>query len=266
MNEKEIELKERELDLEKERVEIERYKAEHTATPPGLTWSSPLVVAIFAGVLTLIGNAVISIVQSYNALRLETTKAELSRELELVKTEQTRILEMIKTGGNAEQAKKNLNFLLETGLIADKGIAEKLKAYFERTEPKDFPTLTSWEELGVGSIGGWGDKLQLIDIYTDGTNLSTVRCSEGRGSLTYDARWYSASVSDNDTSCAITFELVEALKSGDLANSVVEEYEFFSCEKHPVRFLTNVKTEATGGFFMQDNQLTCSLTLPGKPS
>ncbi|WP_422050113.1 hypothetical protein [Shimia sp.] len=172
MEEREYQLRVRELELDERRVEIESSKAEHLTDSPSLTWSSPLVVAIFAGVFTLLGNAVVSIVQSQNALRLETTKAELNRELELVRTEQARILEMIKTNGDAAQAEKNLKFLLKTGLISDKDTADRLSVYFDQTESSDFPTV---------SVGGNSPHLRGNEIpfgYTQPSTLPTGISSE----------------------------------------------------------------------------------------
>lgn len=158
MDDREFELRTREIELEAERVEIERLKSEQLRREASPRWSSPLVVAIFAGVLTLLGNATVSIVQSQNELRLETTKAELSQELELVKNEQVRILEMITTGGDPEQARKNLRFLLETGLISDEVLVGALESYFDRTETNEFPSLFS--ESTPRIVAGEGDQLE----------------------------------------------------------------------------------------------------------
>jgi hypothetical protein len=259
MDDKEFELRKRELDLEEQRVEIERSKAEHVTGGPAPTWSSPLVVAIFAGVLTLLGNAVVSIVQSQNAVRLETAKAELNRELELVKTEQTRILEMIKTGGDAEQARKNLNFLLETGLIADEVTANRLKDYFDRTEPADFPTLSTGGDFARQSSGK-------ADVPWGLPEHSSVECAKFSASITFDRRWYSAKVSEDEGSCTLTFGFAEELAASELGRETYPETrEFHECEYMPVRFVTNIKEGVTGWYGKTDERSRCGLSITNMP-
>lgn len=67
-------------------------------------WGNPMLLAVAAGVLGLISNAVVTLVDGIE-----------NRALEHQKSEATMILEALKTG-DADEAAQNLNLLVETGL------------------------------------------------------------------------------------------------------------------------------------------------------
>jgi hypothetical protein len=93
-------------------------------------WRSPLTVAILAAAAAAFGNGVVAIVNGTQQVTLENSKAE-----------STRILEMIKTG-DPERAARNLDFLLQSGLITDAKRAEQI-ATFLRDKPNSIPVLPS---------------------------------------------------------------------------------------------------------------------------
>jgi hypothetical protein len=101
-----LRLRERELDLREEEQRQAR-------------WRSPLTVAIFAAALAAAGNAVVAFVNGNSQRDLEDGKAESER-----------ILEMIKTG-DPDSAADNLQFLLDSGLIADQTRVAKLASYLK---------------------------------------------------------------------------------------------------------------------------------------
>jgi hypothetical protein len=113
------------------------------------TWRSPLTVAVFAAAVAGGGNAIVAWVNGWQQRDLENTRRASEEALEKSKAESSRILEMIKTG-DSEKAAGNLMFLLESGLITDKTIQEKLSAYLSRRAPGTGPALPS---LGNSRIG-----------------------------------------------------------------------------------------------------------------
>src|SRR5436305_12582544 len=87
--------------------------------------SSPLVVAIMTGLLSLIGAEVANILQTRANFELEREKEKSSLILKAIET------------GNPEAATRNLLFLLRTGLISDP--SGKIAALEAR--PQDGPVL-----------------------------------------------------------------------------------------------------------------------------
>jgi hypothetical protein len=94
-------------------------------------WRNPLVVAIMAAAAAAAGNAIVAVVNGTQQVTLENSKAE-----------STRILEMIKTG-DADHAARNLDFLLESGLISDSQRMAKIKMFLAERKPGAGPALPS---------------------------------------------------------------------------------------------------------------------------
>lgn len=99
-------------------------------------FASPLTTTILAGVLTLAGSVVGSLVQGQNTLQLEREKFQASEKIEQSKFDTSRRLESLKqqhelilkmiSVGDERQARSNIRFLAENGLIADQELARKL--------------------------------------------------------------------------------------------------------------------------------------------
>lgn len=117
-------------------LELELRRQEQLRT----RWSSPLVVAILAAAVAGMSNAAVTMVNGLVQDKIEREKAEKTRNLEEAKAEATRILEMIKTG-NPELAAKNLEFLVQTGLIIDDRRVSQLKTYLASRTPGSGPSL-----------------------------------------------------------------------------------------------------------------------------
>ena len=117
-----LRLREREFDLRQAELELKRKEQQ------GSRWRSPLTVAVLAAALAATGNAVVALVNGNNQRDLEDRKANAEIAVEESKAESSRILEMIKTG-DPDSAADNLQFLLESGLIADETRREKLAGY-----------------------------------------------------------------------------------------------------------------------------------------
>jgi hypothetical protein len=124
-------LKERRLDLERElrtaEIDIRRRELEIKTRDEG--WFSrlfsPLTTTLFAGMLTIAGSVAGTVFQGGQTVTLEREKYEFSKRLDLQKQQHELILKMISVG-EITQAKENLKFLAETGLITDTGLADRI--------------------------------------------------------------------------------------------------------------------------------------------
>jgi hypothetical protein len=90
-------------------------------------WSNPLALAIFAAAVAAAGNGVVTWMNDRAQRDLEERKAEAARILEVVKT------------GDPDKAAKNLQFLIDTGLIADPERLNAMKAYLAIRKPGEGP-------------------------------------------------------------------------------------------------------------------------------
>jgi V8-like Glu-specific endopeptidase len=115
-------------------------------------WRSPLIVAVLAASIAAIGNFVVS-----------ALNAKYQRQLEQEKAEQTRILEMIKTG-DTEKAAENLTFLLESGLIENNIIRDKLEGYLSIRRPGSGPALPSTNIANIAGVQGADDARKVEDL------------------------------------------------------------------------------------------------------
>lgn len=119
---REINIKNRKLDL---KVREERRSR----------WLNPLAIAIFSAAVV----GAVNILQNYLTagaqLNLETQKAKWARESEDIKAEADRILQAIKTNNDPDKAAANLEFLVNSGLIANPNIRESIKTYIQKRKP-----------------------------------------------------------------------------------------------------------------------------------
>lgn len=97
-------------------------------------WNNPLTIAIVAAALAGFSNAAVTFVNGVQQNSLQNDKQKDDFQLERSKAETARILEMIKTG-DKDAAASNLEFLLETGLVQDAEVVEKLKVYLKNRPP-----------------------------------------------------------------------------------------------------------------------------------
>ena len=151
-----IRLRERELDI-KERAAAQdaaQKAREFDAKLADQRWArltNPLVLAVFAAALAALGNAWLAnvnsaaqreleLTRSNEQIKLEREKAEGQLRIENSKAEAARILEVIKTAGT-EQAAENLEFLLKAGLIADDARKAALKAFLDKRQPGEGPSI-----------------------------------------------------------------------------------------------------------------------------
>jgi len=112
------------LDLQLKRGQVELLARERALRDRELaksadntTWSSPLVVAVFAAAVAALGSALVALVNGLSQRGLESSKAESDRILEVVKT------------GDPEKAAVNLRFLIDAGLVSEPKRVAQLNTY-----------------------------------------------------------------------------------------------------------------------------------------
>jgi hypothetical protein len=130
-NDAQISLDERKLALEARKIEgeLEIRGQELQAKVAENSWltklASPLTTTVIAGVLTLAASVAGTLFQGRQTLNLEREKFRFSKDLDTQKQEHELVLKMISVG-DVQQARTNIQFLAETGLIKDKALAERI--------------------------------------------------------------------------------------------------------------------------------------------
>jgi hypothetical protein len=109
-----------ELELERERLELERFRVQNELEIKRLEFRraplrDPLILALCGAIVALLGNASVAY---FNG------KAQ--RELERAKAQANLILESVQTDGDREAAARNLYFLVESGLVDDPMLTERI--------------------------------------------------------------------------------------------------------------------------------------------
>src|SRR5437879_1027313 len=130
---------ERKLALEEKRLDVDHSlkKAELDLKARENGWFSklfsPLTTTLFAGILTLAGSALGAYITGANTLGLEREKYKSSKELETQKQQHELLLKMISVT-DPELGKKNIQFLAESGLLAD-DLASKIRTAAAKNSP-----------------------------------------------------------------------------------------------------------------------------------
>jgi len=102
LQELEVRLKQQELKFKE--LEVQAKERELASSK----WLNPVVIGLFSAALVLLGNVIVTTINSNN-----------TRALERARTQSTIILEAIKTNGDTNAACKNLIFFASLGLIED---------------------------------------------------------------------------------------------------------------------------------------------------
>jgi hypothetical protein len=131
---RDISLRGQELKLRKEEIVL-RGEESHRAR-----WANPLLLAILGATVAGIANVGVNALNNRYQLSLESQKSEATIALERSKAEATRILEMIKTG-DWKKGSENLRFLVESGLISDPLLAEKITTFVRDNKSGPGPSL-----------------------------------------------------------------------------------------------------------------------------
>lgn len=150
-----------EAECEFKRQEIELRKLELGRS----RFANPVFIAVVAAAIAAAGNAYVA-----------WTNGRSQRELEDRKSEQARIQEMIKTG-DPDTAARNLQFLVEAGLVKDIETVKALQAYLKKREPGSGAALPA--SGGGNGIVGADDTVPLDDTSV-AKPLATSAQSVGR--------------------------------------------------------------------------------------
>ena len=156
---RELRLKEQEHDLRVTDLELRRNELEHSK------WRNPVFIAVLAAIIAAAGNAYVA-----------WQNGQLGRDLEDRKSEQARIQEMIKTG-DPDVAARNLQFLVDAGLITDPARVAALNRYLRTRSPGTGAALPAVS--GDGGIIGADDTVPLSTL-RDESPLGQLSQSVGR--------------------------------------------------------------------------------------
>ncbi|UXI70301.1 trypsin-like serine peptidase [Tahibacter amnicola] len=168
---RELAIKEREVALREGELSLKR--DEHASA----SWRNPLVVAIMAATLAGLSNAVVAIVNG-----------RFQRQLEDGRAEQSRVLEMIKTG-DPDKAAKNLEFLVQSGLIADPARVASIEKYLAGRAPGSGAALPVQGAM-LGGITGEDDAVPAENLSSQSVvgrsaeAVGQIRGSMDNGALT----------------------------------------------------------------------------------
>jgi hypothetical protein len=108
-----------ELAVKAAELEVRRLaaaKAMKSLSSPWWLRADPLVLAILAGVLTLLGNMTVAFINNYNSLQQEQKKASDDLGLEQAKARFNLVLQAMATS-DAAVAKRNIHFFIDAGLL-----------------------------------------------------------------------------------------------------------------------------------------------------
>jgi hypothetical protein len=110
----ELEVKAAELQVRR----LEAAKAMAAISSPWWRRADPLVLAIFAGALTLLGNMAVALLNSSSSLNQEQKKAGDDLAIEQAKAKYNLVLQAMATN-DAAIAKRNIHFFIDAGLLQD---------------------------------------------------------------------------------------------------------------------------------------------------
>jgi DNA/RNA endonuclease G (NUC1) len=113
-------------------------------------WRSPLFLAVVAGFVGLLSNALVALINGESERALEREKAAATSKLERQKAEAGRILEALKTG-DPDLAAANLELLLKTRLLTEE--ADSIAAYLKARKPGEGASLPAPTGTAMQSAG-----------------------------------------------------------------------------------------------------------------
>jgi kumamolisin len=128
-------LKSEELEVRAAELQARRLEAEKALAATKSPWwrrADPLVIAIFAGAVTLLGNMAVTLVNNYNSVNQERLKASDDLALEQKKAQYNLVLQAMATN-NAEVANRNIHFFIDAGLLDDHDC--KIREAIDKDQP-----------------------------------------------------------------------------------------------------------------------------------
>ena len=128
-------LKSKELEVKAAELEVRQREAEKALVATRAPWwrrADPLLLAVLAGVITLLGNVAVTLVNNYNSLAQERLKASDDLALEQKKARYNLVLQAMATN-SAEIANRNIRFFIDAGLLEDGDC--KIRDAIDRDQP-----------------------------------------------------------------------------------------------------------------------------------
>jgi kumamolisin len=137
---------------------LEAAKAVATLSSPWWRRADPLVLAILAGVLTLLGNMIVTILNNYYSSNQEHLKATDDFALEQSKARYTLVLQAMATN-DRDVAKCNIRFFIDAGLLDDSDF--KIREAIEH----DQPVLPSLSGVAPPGANGFHSATEIATLY-----------------------------------------------------------------------------------------------------
>jgi hypothetical protein len=128
-------LKYKELEIKAAELEVRRREADKALAAANARWwrrADPLVLAILAGVVTLLGNMAVTFVNGWISVKQERMKALDDLSLEQRKANYNLVLQAMATN-NVEVANRNIRFFIDAGLLKDDDC--KIRNAIEQNQP-----------------------------------------------------------------------------------------------------------------------------------
>jgi kumamolisin len=129
---------------------LEAERALAAARAPWWRRADPLVVAVVVGALSLVGNAVVTLLSSYSNVAQERQKAGDDLALEKLKAQYNLVLQAMATN-DPEAAKRNINFFIDAGLLVDDDC--KIRKAIDKDQPV-LPSLSGVAPAATGTSSG----------------------------------------------------------------------------------------------------------------
>jgi subtilase family serine protease len=124
-----------ELEVKAAELEARRLEAARALAVAKSSWwrrADPLVLAILAGALTLLGNMSVALWNSHSSIAQEKNKAADDLKLEQTKAHYNLVLQAMATS-DAATAKRNIHFFIDAGLLDDDNC--KIRNALEQDQP-----------------------------------------------------------------------------------------------------------------------------------
>lgn len=150
-----------ELAVDAAELEVRRLEAAKSIATISSPWwrrADPLTLAIFAGVVTLLGNMAVSLLNNYSSVKQEQAKASDDLKLELAKARYSLVLQAMATN-DAAVAKRNIHFFIDAGLLKDDDCS--IRDAIDR----DQPVLPSLSGVAPPTAPGLHSTLEIATLY-----------------------------------------------------------------------------------------------------
>ncbi len=148
-----------EISLRERELELNLKQSQQSA------WRSPMFLAVIAGVVGLLSNALVALLNGSFQRTLEKGRSVATQNLEKQKAEAERILEALKTG-DPDKAAANLDLMVRTGLVTSG--AEKIQEYLDHRKPGEGASLPapsgSAGAIRYGGVVGTDDRISIKDV------------------------------------------------------------------------------------------------------